>query len=168
MKLKGERIVIRDIKYSDSYDFYEYGKDPLVGPMAGWKPFPSKEVSDRILTANIINKEITRKRAEFGLETLDYVGQTLAEKRMAQAEKALNTIKSSSAYNSAYDEAVNSVLKLIARYETEDFASIRAIADTLETLNADLFGKPLDGERKSALQYLREAADALESYEAYK
>ena len=58
MKLKGERIVIRDIKYSDSYDFYEYGKDPLVGPMAGWKPFPSKEVSDRILTANIINKEM--------------------------------------------------------------------------------------------------------------
>ena len=58
MKLKGERIVISDIKYSDSYDFYEYGKDPLVGPMAGWKPFPSKEVSDRILTANMINKEM--------------------------------------------------------------------------------------------------------------
>ena len=58
MKLKGERIVIRDIKYSDSYDFYEYGKDPLVGPMAGWKPFPSKEVSDRVLTANLINREM--------------------------------------------------------------------------------------------------------------
>ena len=58
MKLKGERIVIRDIKYSDSYEFYEYGKDPLVGPMAGWKPFPSKEVSDRILTANIISREM--------------------------------------------------------------------------------------------------------------
>ena len=58
MKLKGERIVIRDIKYADSNDFYEYGKDPLVGPMAGWKPFPSKDVSDRVLTANLINREM--------------------------------------------------------------------------------------------------------------
>ncbi|MBE6548976.1 MAG: extracellular solute-binding protein [Ruminococcaceae bacterium] len=117
---------------------------------------------------NIINKEITRKRAEFGLETLDYVGQTLAEKRMAQAETALNAIKTSSAYNSAYDEAVNSVLKLISGYETEDYASIRAMADALEELNADLFGTPQNGERKSAVQYLRDAANALESYEAYK
>ena len=34
---------------------------------------------------NTINKEITRKRAEFDLETLDYVGQKLSEKRMSQA-----------------------------------------------------------------------------------
>ena len=87
---------------------------------------------------------------------------------MGQAEAALNAIRSSSAYNSAYDEAVNSVLKLIAGYETEDYASIRAMADALEELNADLFGKPQNGERKSAVQYLREAANALESYEAYK
>ena len=58
MKLKGERIVIRDIRYSDADDFYEYGKDELVGPMAGWKPFPSKEVSNRLLTANMINREM--------------------------------------------------------------------------------------------------------------
>ncbi len=118
---------------------------------------------------NIINKEITRKREEFGLETLDYVGQTLAEKRMVQAEAALNAIKSSSAYNSAYDEAVNGVLKLIAGYETEDYASIRTMADNLEAANADLFGKPQNNEeKKSVVQYLRESANALESYEAYK
>lgn len=58
MKLKGERIAIRDIKYSDSNEFYEYGKDELVGPMAGWKPFPSKEVSDRVLTSNLISREM--------------------------------------------------------------------------------------------------------------
>ena len=58
MKLKGERIVIRDLRYSDQSNFYEYGKDPKVGPMAGWKPFPSREVSDRMLTANMINREM--------------------------------------------------------------------------------------------------------------
>ena len=32
-----------------------------------------------------INKEITRKRDEFDLETLDYIGQKLSEKRLNQA-----------------------------------------------------------------------------------
>lgn len=43
---------------------------------------------DRLLSyINIINKEITRKRQEFGLETLE-LGQTLAEKRAAEAGTA--------------------------------------------------------------------------------
>jgi len=37
----------------------------------------------------IINKEITRKREEFGLETLE-LGQTLIEKRLLQVEEAYN------------------------------------------------------------------------------
>ena len=57
MKLVGERIVIRNLRFSDADDYYEYGKDELVGPMAGWKPFPSKEISDRILTGNLVSKE---------------------------------------------------------------------------------------------------------------
>ena len=48
-----------------------------------------------------INKEITRKREEFGLETLDYVGQTLAQKRMRQAGEALDAARESSAYKAA-------------------------------------------------------------------
>ncbi len=107
-----------------------------------------------------INKEITRKRAEFGLETLDYIGQTLAQKRLSQAEEELQAIHESSSYNSAYDDAYNNVMKLIAGYETEDFASIRALAEALEQQNAELFGK--------AVGYLRDAANALEKYEDYK
>ena len=55
MKLIGERIIIRKIKYSDSQAYYEYGKDPEVGPNAGWKPFDSKAVSDKVLAGNIIS-----------------------------------------------------------------------------------------------------------------
>ena len=109
---------------------------------------------------NIINKEITRKRAEFGLETLDYVGQTLAQKRMAQAEKELEEIREDSSYRSAYDTACDNVLDEIEGYKTDDFATIRALANELERLNGDLF--------KTAVKYLRDAANALESYEAYK
>ncbi len=108
----------------------------------------------------IINKEITRKRAEFGLETLDYVGQTLAQKRMAQAEKELQAIHEGSSYSSAYDVAYDNVMMAIEGYKTEDYATIRALASELEDLNEDLFA--------TAVAYLRNAADALESYEAYK
>ncbi len=107
-----------------------------------------------------INKEITRKRAEFGLETLDYLGQTLAQKRMSQAETELTSARESSSYNSAYDDVYNNVMNLISGYETEDFASIRALADSLEKTNSDLFAK--------AVGYLRDAANALERYEDYK
>ena len=106
-----------------------------------------------------INKEITRKRAEFGLETLE-LGQTLAQKRLEEAEAKLNEAKASGSYNALYDQTVADVLELIDGYKTEDFASIRALAGALETLNAELFG--------SAVADLREAADCLVEYEKSK
>lgn len=51
---------------------------------------PVEELLSYITT---INKEITRKRAEFELETLDYVGQKLSEKRLSQALTLLETGK---------------------------------------------------------------------------
>ena len=59
-------------------------------------------------------------------------------------------------------------MSLLAGYITEDYASLRSMADALDALNADLFGKPRNEEVKAATTYMREAADALESYEAYK
>ena len=109
---------------------------------------------------NTINKEITRKRTEFELETLDYVGQTLAEKRMREAETKLNELKTSSDYNAAYDAACNNALTLMKDYTTEDYASLRSLADELEALNKDFFA--------SAVADMRDAANALETYENYK
>ena len=117
---------------------------------------PTTALSDYI---DIINEEITRKREEFALETLE-AGQTLAQKRMAQAEEELTAIREDSSYSSAYDSACNNVLNMIDGYETEDFATIRALASELEQLDGELF--------ETAVDYLRSAADALESYEAYK
>ena len=57
MKLEGKRIIIRDLKLSDIDAFYEYGKSEYVGPNAGWKPFSSKSIAERVLTANIFSKE---------------------------------------------------------------------------------------------------------------
>lgn len=111
----------------------------------------------------LINKEITRKREEFGLETLE-LGQTLAKKRLAQAEEELKNVKNSSSYNNIYDTTYNNIMHLIDGYETEDYSSIRGLASTLEELSHKKQNNAFD----TAIKYLRDAANALEKYEASK
>jgi hypothetical protein len=121
------------------------------------KADPVTELQSYITT---INKEITRKRTEFELETLDYVGQTLAQKRMTQAIGSLAEIKDSSKYSADYDDVYNRAIDAMDEGMTEDYASLRSAADALEEANAEIFA--------DVIKYLRSAADALESYEAYK
>ncbi|MBR2388731.1 MAG: extracellular solute-binding protein [Clostridia bacterium] len=124
---------------------YNDGKDPV------------EQLQSYITT---INKEITRKREEFGLETLDYVGQTLAQKRMLQAIDALEEAKASSAFKSEYDKDYNIALEVMDGGESTDFASIGAAAAALKELNAELFG--------SAVDYMERAVKCLKEYENYK
>ena len=63
-------------------------------------------------------------------------------------------------YNAEYDGAYNNAIALLDGYDTEDYASLRSLADTLEALNSGLFG--------AAAADMRSAANSLESYEAYK
>lgn len=119
---------------------------------------PSEEILSYIIT---INKEITRKRQEFDLETLE-LGQTLAEKRIGQARSALEEIKGSNAWNASYDDlyerATGEVGLLHARQE--DYAALFALASDLKAANATLF--------EEVVEYINEAATALEIYETYK
>ena len=57
MRIKGERITIRDLSMKDQQDYYEYSKHPLVGPNAGWKPVESQSIANRVLLNMIISKE---------------------------------------------------------------------------------------------------------------
>ncbi len=74
---------------------------------------PSTELLSYI---NTINKEITRKREEFNLETLQ-IGQTLADKRSDQANRALSILadrfgarQEGSQYRVAYDTARSGIV----------------------------------------------------------
>jgi len=58
MKLAGEKVLIRDLSFKDLDDYYEYSKDPNVGPNAGWKPVPDLETASRLLSGHIISKEV--------------------------------------------------------------------------------------------------------------
>ena len=57
MRLIGKRIIIRDLVFKDLDDYYEFGKNEHVGPNAGWKPFPSKDIANKVLSGLILHKE---------------------------------------------------------------------------------------------------------------
>ena len=100
---------------------------------------------------NAINKEITRKRTEFDLETLE-IGQTLASKRLDQAAAAIEELDEATKSSAA----IKAVLAAIASEEIEE---LRTAAAGLDTNNKDL---------KKIASYLTDAANALESYLIYK
>ena len=91
---------------------------------------------------NTINKEINRKRTEFELEILP-IGSTLADKRISQALELIGE-NSSGQYDA-----------VITACENKDIDEIRAAA-------ASLTGS--DETTTQIVQYLNDAADALETY----
>ena len=120
---------------------------------------PSTELLSYI---NTINKEISRKREEFGLETLS-IGETLADKRLDEAMELINAIEN----KDAYAAAVKAVEDVIAKtpdetksgVEQEYLAELNAAIGGLKSANAALFN--------DAIVKLEEAVDALESYNVY-
>ncbi len=49
MNHETQRLILRHWRESDAEDLYEYAKDPLVGPIAGWPPHTSAENSREII-----------------------------------------------------------------------------------------------------------------------
>ncbi len=52
------RLVLRAFVLTDLDDFYNYAKNPIVGPMAGWKPHETKEDTLVILKSFIKKQEV--------------------------------------------------------------------------------------------------------------
>ncbi len=96
---------------------------------------------------NLINKEVTRKRTEFGLETLE-IGETLASKRLGQATAAIEELGNAAKAS----PEITAVLDAIA---SEDIEELRAAAAGLSTA---------DEAMAQIASYITDAADALESY----
>ncbi len=118
----------------------------------------------------IINKEITRKRAEFGLETLEGYA-TLAEKRCAQAKGVAEMLANKDKSYDELEKKVNSAIR------SEDSVTLNALADdVLEMVEGDysntikISTSPDTAKMNEdqLLYYLAQAlmgaADALDSY----
>ncbi len=118
-------------------------------------------VTELLSYITTINKEITRKRAEFGLPTLE-IGQTLAGLRRDQINEALESLGSSASAYTAQIDALKKAMEDIPTYSTycEDvyIDALRSAGAALGAADANLFG---DIAKK-----VNECADALKSYQA--
>ena len=86
-----------------------------------------------------INKEITRKRAEFGLETLE-LGQTLLEKRLGQVNEAYE--KDTKDMNEAQIAAAASALKMMQDgIRKENAEMLDAAAQMFAAVDAQAFAR---------------------------
>lgn len=107
---------------------------------------------------NIINKEFSRKREEFDLETLE-LGENLAEKRIRQARELIDDFKDGDKekyakqileLNSAIDTA------LVGTSGVAELDALAAVATSLRNTDAALFGDVAD--------FIDDAVAALNSY----
>ena len=57
IELETERLILREWTLEDLDDFFEYAKNPDVGPRAGWLPHENKEKSLEILNKFIAEKK---------------------------------------------------------------------------------------------------------------
>lgn len=101
---------------------------------------------------NTINKEITRKRDEFGLETLE-IGETLASKRIAQAEAKLDGLSDSA--KAQYKAEIDALRTAIANLESQ---KARVSIEHIEALEA-----ASEGLRKTQYSDLYEVADCIDT-----
>jgi len=138
-------------------------------------------VSEILSYINTINKEITRKRDEFELETLT-IGQTLAEKRKNQCVEACAALQK--AYGTKYDELIADAKYALANKETRlmreaaqafDAKLASAVYDDYfvyvshQTMEKNKGGYSIDSLNELQLIYfvskcLTDAADAYDSY----
>ena len=106
---------------------------------------------------NIINEEITRKRQEFDLETLE-IGQTLASKRIDQIIAELDQISKDSGLASKYAALIEQTKDVLEMAVTnEESIGLRE--------NAALWNGSADSARfQTIVKYLNDAANAYDSY----
>ena len=99
------------------------------------------------MKANDINKEISRKRKEFGLETLE-LGQTLASKRLDQASAVIDGLDEATRDSAQIQAVISAIL-------SENIEQIRSAVSGLDTSDETMV---------QLASYLTDAANALESY----
>ena len=174
--------------YPGSYIIGRYTSFALLAAINGGAD-PVEELLSYITT---INKEIARKRSEFDLENLDYIGQKLSEKRISQAldlisdgkldveigvlnkkgEVVLDTIRYtiSNSVKKQYADEFNSMISELSKAADTDnvisqerqMAILSECIATLESLSVS--GNDAEGINE-AISLMNDALEALISYQ---
>lgn len=109
---------------------------------------PTEELQSYV---NAINKEITRKRKEFKLETVD-IGDTLARKRIRQTSEFLSDL--SEPDKSKYSDVIATVNNAI---ENASITTLTGAIEVMKSADAAFFATPIE--------YLDKAVEMLVQYQ---
>ncbi len=106
-----ERLKLRRFKLSDLNDFYEYAKNPNVGPNAGWECHKSKNESILLLTSFIKSKEVWAIELIESSKVIGSVGLHQDKKRENPKSRMIGYVINQDYWGKGY--ATEAVKKLI-------------------------------------------------------
>ena len=124
--LETERLILRAWTLEDLDDFYEYAKHPNVGPMAGWQPHSSKEISLNILKGFIEEGEVWAITLKENGKAIGSLGIHSDKKRRdIDNVKSMGYVLSTDYWGKGYmTEAVKCVIKYVFEEMNLDLLSI--------------------------------------------
>lgn len=137
--LETKDLILRPFRMSDLNDFYEYAKQPEVGPRAGWKPHTDKNFSARILRSFIEQKEvyaIVLKRQNIVIGSIGLHFRPLPDlfikQNPSQNYREIGYVLNSDYWGKGYmSQAVSAVIYYAFQYLKLDFL---AVAHNVENL----------------------------------
>ena len=100
--IETDRLVLRRFKLSDLSDFYEYAKNPNVGPNAGWDFHKSKEESLLILRNFILSDEVWAIELKNEKKVIGSIGLHKDRKRDNKEAKMLGYVLSENYWGKGY------------------------------------------------------------------
>ncbi|WP_139905055.1 GNAT family N-acetyltransferase [Clostridium thermarum] len=122
--LETERMILRPWKIEDLEDFYEYAKNPNVGPYAGWEPHGNKEVTLRILQSFIEKDEVRAIVYRENGKVIGSIGTHVDRKRGEVKAKMIGYVLSEHYWGRGLmPEAVNRVIKYLFEEENLELIS---------------------------------------------
>lgn len=119
-----DRLILRPWSVDDLDDFYEYAKNPNIGPNAGWLPHKSKEKSLEILESFIKNDEVRAIVFKENNKVIGSIGVHTDKKRLNPNSKMIGYVLSEDYWGMGLmTEAVKEVLRYLFEEENVDIVS---------------------------------------------
>lgn len=122
--LETERLILRPWKMEDVDDFFEYAKNPNIGPNAGWQPHDSKEVSMGILQSFIEKDEVWAIEYKADSKVIGSVGAHTDARRNGVNARMIGYVLSEDYWGKGLmTEAVKEVIRYLFEEEKYDVVS---------------------------------------------
>jgi putative acetyltransferase len=122
--LETKRMLLRPWTIEDLDDFYEYAKNPNVGPNAGWEPHKDKEISLEILQSFIEKDEVRAIVYKENDKVIGSLGVHSDRKREGVQAKMIGYVLSETYWGKGLmSEAVKEAMKYLFEEEKIDIIS---------------------------------------------